>query len=198
MAINLTKGQKVDLSKDNPGLKHLTVGLGWDAVQQSGGLFGLFGNKTVDVDCDASVFLLTDDKLADKKDIVYFGNLKHCSGAIRHCGDNLTGAGDGDDEQIVVDLPSIPAQYGKLVFVVNIFACVQRKQHFGMVKNAFIRIVDSDNNTELCRYNLTDDYSNKTALIFAEIYRHNGEWKFAAIGMGTNDPGLLELAKRYQ
>lgn len=112
-------------------------------------------------------------------------------------GDNLTGAGDGDDEQIIVDLAAVPQQYDKIVVVVNIYQAVQRKQHFGMIQNAFIRIVDARNNTELCKYNLSEDYSNMTAMIFGEIYRHNGEWKFNAVGQATTDPGLGELVNRF-
>ena len=112
-------------------------------------------------------------------------------------GDNLTGAGEGDDEQIVVDLAAIPAEYDRIVIVVNIYQAYQRKQHFGMIQNAFIRLVDGRNNTEMCKYNLSEDYSNMTAMIFGEIYRHNGEWKFNAVGQGTNDPGLGELANRF-
>ncbi len=112
-------------------------------------------------------------------------------------GDNLTGAGEGDDEQIIVDLEGIPAEYDKIVLVVNIYQAVQRQQHFGMIQNAFIRLVDGKTNKEICKYNLTEDYSNMTAMIFGEVYRHNGEWKVNAIGQGTTDPGLGELANRY-
>lgn len=112
-------------------------------------------------------------------------------------GDNLTGAGDGDDEQIVIDLANLPAEYDRIVLVVNIYQAVQRQQHFGLIENAFIRIVDAKTNQEMCKYNLTEDYSGMTAMIFGEIYRHNGEWKFNAIGQGTNDPGLGELVNRY-
>jgi stress response protein SCP2 len=112
-------------------------------------------------------------------------------------GDNLTGAGDGDDEQIVIDLASIPAKYDRIVIVVNIYQAVQRHQHFGMIRNAFARIVDARNNQELCKYNLTEDYSGQLSLIFGEVYRHNGEWKFNAIGQGTQDPGIGDLVKRY-
>jgi stress response protein SCP2 len=112
-------------------------------------------------------------------------------------GDNLTGAGAGDDEQISVDLASIPAQYDKIVVVVNIYQAAQRNQHFGLIQNAFIRIVDGRTNSEILKYNLTDDYSGMSAMIFGEVYRHNDEWKFTAIGQGTNDPGLGELANRY-
>lgn len=112
-------------------------------------------------------------------------------------GDNLTGAGDGDDEQIVVDLERIPAQYDRIVLVVNIYQADKRKQHFGMIQNAFIRIVDSRNNQELCKYNLSDNYDGMTAMIFGEVYRHNGEWKFNAIGSGTQDVQLGQLANRF-
>ena len=194
MSISLQKGQKVSLSKDNAGLSKVLVGLGWDEVEQKR---GLFAPKPQNIDCDASALMLVGGRVADKSDIIYFGNLKHKTGTVQHLGDNLTGAGDGDDEQIIVDLASIPAQYDRIVVVVNIYQAVQRKQHFGMIRNAFIRIVDGKTNAEMCRYNLTDDYSNMTALIFGEIYRHNGEWKFNAIGQGTADTGLSELVNRY-
>ena len=195
MSVGLQKGQKVSLSKDNAGLSKVMIGLGWDEVQQK--KKGFFSAKPQDIDCDASAFLLIDGKLRDKKDIVYFGNLRHPSGTVQHMGDNLTGAGEGDDEQILVDLAQVPSEYDRIVVVVNIYQAVQRKQHFGLIQNAFIRLVDGRNNTEMCRYNLTDDYSGMTAMIFGEVYRHNGEWKFNAIGQGTTDPGIGELANRY-
>ena len=195
MSISLQKGQKVSLSKDNTGLSKVIIGLGWDEVQK--GKAGLFSKKPKPIDCDASALLLINGKIAGKKDIVYFGNLRHKSGTIQHMGDNLTGAGDGDDEQIIVDLASVPAEYDRIVLVVNIYQAVQRQQHFGMIQNAFIRLVDARNNNEMCKYDLTENYSGMTAMIFGEVYRHNGEWKFNAIGQGTNDPGLGELANRY-
>ena len=195
MSVSLQKGQKVSLSKDNAGLSKVMIGLGWDEVQQK--KKGFFSAKPQDIDCDASAFLLIDGKLRDKKDIVYFGNLRHPSGTVQHMGDNLTGAGEGDDEQILVDLAQVPSEYDRIVVVVNIYQAVQRKQHFGLIQNAFIRLVDGRNNTEMCRYNLTDDYSGMTAMIFGEGYRHNGEWKVNAIGQGTTDPGIGELANRY-
>ncbi len=195
MSVSLQKGQKVSLSKDNAGLSKVVIGLGWDEVEQK--KRGLFSAKPQDIDCDASAFLLISGKLRDKKDIVYFGNLRHPSGTVQHMGDNLTGAGEGDDEQIVVDLAKVPDEYDRIVVVVNIYQAVQRKQHFGMIRNAFIRLVDGRNNNEMCRYNLTEDYSGMTAMIFGEVYRYNGEWKFNAIGQGTSDPGIGELANRY-
>lgn len=196
MSVNLQKGQKVDLTKGNAGLKTLVVGLGWDEAPRG---FSLF-NKREDIDCDASGILVSaaSGKLAGAMDVVYFGNLQHRSGAVRHMGDNLTGAGDGDDEQILVELNRLGNDYSKIVFVVNIYQAMQRKQHFGMIKNAFIRIVDADKGTELCRYNLSENYDGKTAMIFGELYLYNGEWKFGAIGEGTNDNSIGEIAARYQ
>jgi len=203
MAINLQKGQRVDLTKGNPGLSKIMVGLGWDPVQKSGGggLFGgLFGGggSGANVDCDASVIMLgANDKLQNNNDVVYFGNLKSKDGSIIHSGDNLTGDGDGDDEQVSIELNRVPSHVEKLVFVVNIYDAVKRKQHFGMIRNAFIRVVNPSNNQEMIKYNLTDDYSGKTSLIVGELYRHGNEWKFAAVGTGTNASGLSEVVRSY-
>ena len=194
MSVNLQKGQKVDLTKGNAGLKRIVVGLGWDAIEKK----GFFSKSKQDIDCDASALLCNaEGKLLDKKDIVYFGNLNHKSGSITHMGDNLTGEGEGDDEQILVELENVPSNYGKIVFVVNVYQAYERKQHFGMIKNAFIRIVDADTRKELCKYNLSESYDNMTAMIFGEVYRHNGEWKFSAIGQPTQDKGLGDLAARF-
>ena len=202
MAVNLQKGQKVNLVKSNGSkLTKLMVGLGWDAVEQEekGGFFSrMFGGGKKDFDCDASVFLCKNGKLSDVSDIVYFGNLEHKSGAVKHMGDNLTGEGEGDDEQIFVNLDNIPADYDKLVFVVNIYKAVDRKQDFGIIKNAYIRIMDNDTGEELCRYNLSGgDYNGMLAMIVGEVYRYKGDWKFNAMGNGTTDPGLKELSKRF-
>ena len=206
MSVSLQKGQKVNLSKDNAGLAKVIVGLGWDEAKPSGGGGGgffatLFGGGAATthqaIDCDASAIMLKNGKFVDRTDLVYFGNLKHKSGTVNHMGDNLTGEGEGDDEQIVIDLSRVPAEYDKIVIVVNIDQAVQRKQHFGMIENAFIRLVDARNNKEMCKYNLTENYSGMTAMIFGEIYRHNGEWKFNAMGNGTTDPGIGELCRRF-
>lgn len=200
MVISLQKGQRIDLTKGNASLNRVMVGLGWDPVNQSGGggLFGLFkSGQGQDIDCDASVFMLTDDKFKHKNDLVYFGQLKSPCGSVVHSGDNLTGEGDGDDEEIIVDLQSVPAQYNKLVFVVNIYNAVKRKQDFGMIQNAYIRIVDPKTGKELIRYNLSENYGGMTALVTGEIYRHNGDWKFAAVGDGTTDQNLTEIARRF-
>lgn len=195
MSVSLQKGQKVNLSKDHAGLSKVIVGLGWDEAKKSGGFFSAFKRQAID--CDASAIMLRSGKFCSDKDLVYFGNLKHRSGSVMHMGDNLTGAGEGDDEQIVVDLSKVPEEYDRIVIVVNIYAAVQRKQHFGMIKNAFIRLVDARNNNEMCKYNLSENYDGMTAMIFGEIYKHNGEWKFNAIGQPTTDSGLNELVRRF-
>lgn len=196
MSVNLRKGQKVDLTKGNSSLKRVMVGLGWDEVNQKR---GLFAPKPAPIDCDASAILLSvGDKLANKDDFVFYNNLKHKSGSVVHMGDNLTGAGDGDDEQILIDLRDVPQYVEKIVIAVTIYQARERSQHFGLIANAFIRIVDADTNKELCKFDLTDNYSGKTAMIFGEVYRYNGEWKFSAIGEGTNDNGIADVARHYQ
>ena len=206
MSVNLQKGQKISLKKsDGSGLKKVMVGLGWDEAQPTAkGFKALFAAKPADIDCDASVIICGEDgKLVSKTkvtdNIVYYGNLKHVSGAVVHQGDNLTGGGEGDDEEIMVDLSLLPANVGKLVFVVNIYDANVRKQHFGMIKNAFIRLVDLSTKTEICRFNLTEDYSGMTGMVVGEIYKHNGEWKFNAIGQGVaNASRVSALLEMYQ
>ena len=197
MAISLVKGQKVSLTKEKPGLSEIFVGLGWDEVQQDSGFLGSLFGKKQDIDCDASVYLLKGGKLKSEDDMVFFNNLKHKSGAVTHHGDNLTGGGDGDDEQISISLQKVPAEYDRIVIAVNIYKASERKQHFGLVQNAFIRVVDKSTNTEICRYNLTDDYSGKTGAIFGEVYREGGEWKFGAVGEGIQASYISDIAKRY-
>lgn len=198
MAVNLQKGQKVDLRKsDGSALRRVMVGLGWDEVKKPGGLFGGLFSFTQDIDCDATAFLCVGGKLRGLDDIVYFGNLKHKSGCVRHMGDNLTGAGEGDDEQIYVELSSLPSQYDKVIFVVNIYKARERHQHFGMIRNAFIRICDDETHNELCKYNLSENYDDMTAMIFGEIYLRNGQWRFNAIGQATKDNSIEELARRF-
>lgn len=194
MSVKLQKGQKVNLSKDHAGLSRIVVGLGWDEVEQPR---GFFSPKTQAIDCDAFALMLQNGKLMAKEDIVYFGNLTHYTRSVQHMGDNLTGEGDGDDEQIVIDLNNVPQKYDKIVLAVNIYRAYERKQHFGMIKNAFIRLVDARTNSEMCIYNLTENYSGKTAMLFGEVYRYNGEWKFNAIGQGTGDGSIGDFAQRY-
>ena len=200
--ISLQKGQKIDLTKGNPGLTKIMVGLGWDEAQKpSKGLFGglLGGGASQAIDCDASAVMLDQkEKLTQKERLVYFGNLQSADGSVKHSGDNRTGDGEGDDEQVQLDLSKVPSDVSKIVFVVNIYDCIKRKQDFGLIANAFIRVVNPANGNELCRFNLTENYTGKTGLIVAEVYRHNTEWKFAAIGEGTLDSSLSELIRRYQ
>ena len=195
MSVNLQKGQKVDLRKEGGGtLRRVMVGLGWDEVKQKR---GFFAPKPQDIDCDATAFLCQNGRLMGVPDIVYFGALTHSSGAVRHMGDNLTGEGDGDDEQLLVDLTAVPEAYDKIVFVVNIYQAAQRKQHFGLIENAFIRICDAETGQELCKYNLSENYEGMTAMVFGEIYRRGQDWKFNAIGQPTRDNGIEELARRF-
>ncbi len=199
MGINLQKGQRISLSKEAPGLTKLMCGLGWDTTKPSGGgFFGAFSN-TQNCDLDASVICLDEnDKITNISNLIYFGNLSHKSGAITHLGDNLTGVGDGDDEQVLVDLARLPKNIVKLVFTVNIYDCIARKQEFAQVKNAFVRLVNTSNNQELAKYNLSgSEYKGMTGMIMAEIYHHNHEWKMAAIGNGINVNGLEGLVRAY-
>lgn len=198
MSISLVKGQKVDLTKGNAGLSRITVGLGWDpAVIEKKGFFGT-KKSTVQIDCDASVLLLdARGKLARKEHLICFYNKTSPCQSVVHSGDNLTGEGDGDDEQIFVDLNKVPAQVEKILAVVNIYDCENRRQDFGMIQSAYIRVVNPANDQELVRFNLTDSYAGLTALVAGEIYRHNGEWKFNAIGDGMRAPHIDILARSY-
>ena len=199
MAVNLQKGQRVDLTKGKAGLSKVTVGLGWQAAS-SPRLFGIFRLPSHEIDCDATVFLCNEQgKIMNfRNDIVYYGNLRHSSRSVIHSGDNLVGGtGANDDEQIVIELNLVPQIYSRLVFVVNIYQAVQRNQHFGMVNNAYIRVFDAANN-ELCRYNLSENYDNMYAMILGEMYRYEGEWRFTAIGQATQDRDILEIANRYR
>lgn len=196
MGINLQKGQRISLKKEAPSLNRLMCALGWDVVDRSNSLNAMF---KADYDLDASVLCLDKtDQLKGNSNVVYFGNLTHQSGAITHLGDNLTGAGDGDDEQIIVDLPKIPPDISKLVFVVNIYDAVKRKHDFGQVENAFVRLVNLDNNQEIARYTLSgNEYQGKTTMELAEVYRHNDEWKMAAVGNGLELDGLQQVVNHY-
>lgn len=188
MPVCLQKGQKVSITKNNPGLNKVVVGLGWDVNQfDTGG----------DFDLDTAAFLLTESgKVSKSEDFVFFGNLKHPSGAVQHMGDNLTGAGDGDDEQIKITLSQVPENIVKIAFTVTIYEAETRRQNFGQVNNAFIRIYNEDNGEELLRYDLGEDFSIETAAVFGELYKNNGEWKFNAIGSGYQG-GLAALCANY-
>ena len=188
MAITLSKGQKVSLTKGNPGLKHIVVGLGWDTNKYDGG---------VDFDLDSAAFLLGENgKVNVDTDFIFYNNLKHSSGAVEHLGDNLTGEGDGDDEQIKLDLSLVPQNISKIAFTVTIHEAQERRQNFGQVNNSYVRVVNSDTNEELLNYELGEDFSIETAIVVCEIYRHNGEWKFNALGSGF-EGGLEALCKNF-
>ena len=186
--VNLFKGQKVDLTKGNPGLSKIVVGLGWDVNKYDGGSA---------FDLDAAAFMLTaNGKVQNDSDFVFYNNLKHSSGSVQHMGDNLTGAGDGDDEQIKIDLSKVPANIEKIAFTVTIHEAEQRRQNFGQVSNAFIHVFDEVKNTDLIRYDLGEDFSIETAVVVAELYRSSGEWKFNAIGSGFQG-GLKALCQNF-
>lgn len=186
MSVQLKKGQGVSLVKENTGLSKIVVGLGWDAATAG-----------QSIDCDAFAILTQDGSITNNMDVVYFGNLRHSSGAVEHMGDNLTGDGDGDDEQIMIDLASVPANYNKIIIAVNIYNSKAKGQHFGMINNAYIRVFDARNNNELCIYNLTENYSGKTAMIFGELIRKETCWDFNALGEGTDDGSVREVAAKY-
>ena len=188
MAINLQKGQKISLSKEAPGLTHIMVGLGWDINRYDG---------NADFDLDASAFLTgANGKCTCSGDFVFYNNLEHPSGAVKHMGDNRTGDGEGDDEQIFVDLAKIPANIERIAVTVTIFDAEKRRQNFGQVSNAYCRMVNDDTGEEIIRYDLGEDFSIETAMVVGELYRHNGEWKFNAIGSGFSG-GLAALCQNY-
>lgn len=188
MAISLQKGQKVDLTKSNPGIKKVLVGLGWDINKYDGGF---------DFDLDAAAFLLGDSgKVNSDGDFVFYNNSRHSSGSVIHMGDNLTGLGDGDDEIIKVDLSLIPQNISKIDFTVTINEADTRRQNFGQVSNAYIRIINEENGQELIRYDLGEDFSIETAVIVGELYKNAGEWKFNAIGSGYQG-GLAALCRNF-
>ena len=188
MPVSLQKGQKVSLTKGNPGLKKVVVGLGWDVnAFDTGGAF----------DLDAAAFMLADNgRTTGSQDFVFYGNLTHPSGSVQHIGDNLTGEGDGDDEQIRVDLSLVPANITKIAFTVTIYDAEVRRQNFGQENNAFIRIYNEETGEELLRYDLGEDFSIETAAVFGELYKSGDEWKFNAIGSGYQG-GLAALCANY-
>lgn len=187
MAISLSKGGNVSLSKEDPGIKQIRIGLGWDERATTG----------ADFDLDASAFLLdANGKVRNEQDFIFYNQLKSVDGSVVHQGDNRTGAGEGDDEVINVDLEKVPAEIQKIAITVTIHESQSRGQNFGQVANAFARVVNDQTNNEVVRYDLTEDYSTEDAMIFAELYRHNGDWKFRAVGQGFSN-GLGGLATNY-
>lgn len=188
MTVSLSKGQKVDLTKTNPGLTKVVVGLGWDTNKYDGGF---------DFDLDSSVFLLGENgKVTTESDFVFYNNTTGGNGSVVHTGDNRTGEGEGDDEQVKINLSAVPANIQRIAFTITIHEADKRNQNFGQVSNAYARIVNEDNGEELIRYDLGEDFSIETALVVGDLYRHNGEWKFSAIGSGYQG-GLAALATDF-
>ncbi|WP_066061265.1 TerD family protein [Neobacillus soli] len=188
MGINLAKGQRIDLTKTNPGLTKVIIGLGWDTNHYHGGH---------DFDLDASAFLTdANGKVLQDLDFIFYNNLIHQSGAVEHTGDNRTGEGDGDDEQIKIDFSKVPSQIHRIAISVTIHDAEARNQNFGQVSNSFVRVIDEDSNNEVLRFDLGEDFSVETAVVICELYRNNGDWKFNAIGSGFSG-GLAALCRNY-
>lgn len=188
MAIILSKGQKIDLTKTNPGLVRGVIGLGWDTNKYAGGK---------EFDLDASAFLVdATNRCQNDLDFIFYNNLEHTSGSVIHTGDNRTGEGDGDDEQVIVDFSKIPAHIDRIGITVTIHDAEARSQNFGQVSNAFVRLADEATGEELIRFDLGEDFSIETAVVFCELYRHGTEWKFNAIGSGFSG-GLAALCRNY-
>ncbi|HEV7204557.1 MAG TPA: TerD family protein [Jatrophihabitans sp.] len=187
MSVSLAKGGNVSLTKEAPGMTDVLVGLGWDARTTTG----------TDFDLDASAIMLdSTGKVLSDQHFIFFNNTASPDGAVQHTGDNLTGEGDGDDESIKVNLTKMPAEVQKIVFPVSIYEGQSRGQGFGQVRNAFIRIVDQSGGTEIARYDLTEDASTETAMLFGELYRNGAEWKFRAVGQGYSS-GLVSIAQDF-
>ena len=187
MGVSLAKGGNVSLTKQAPGLSAVVIGLGWDERTTSGQAF----------DLDASALMLTPKgRILSDFHFVFFNNLTSPDGSVEHTGDNLTGEGEGDDEQIKVDLSQVPAEVDRIVFPVSIYDADNRRQNFGQVRNAFIRVINQADGAELARYDLSEDASSETAMIFGELYRHAGDWKFRAVGQGYSS-GLAGIARDY-
>ncbi len=214
MTIRLKKGEKINLSKENRGLTKVVVGLGWDENTNSSNkdegflmslgkiLFGSTALSEEDFDCDAVAIMLDKGHFTSKGDLVFYNNLVHQSGSVKHMGDNLTGNASGekgDAEQILIDLKHVPSNYDRIILAVGIYQALRRKQHFGMINNTYIRVVDDSTKQEICRYNLTDNYPNMTHVVFGDLHKdRNGEWQFSAIGEGTKDENVVALAYRYK
>ncbi len=187
MAISLQKGGNVNLSKEAPGLSKMVIGLGWDVRATDGNAF----------DLDGSAFLLkADGKVRGDADFVFYNNLKSVEGAVAHSGDNRTGAGDGDDETVTINLAEVPANVERIAICVTIHEADARRQNFGMVRQAFVRCVNASGNAEIARFDLSEDGSAETAMVFGEVYRHGGDWKFKAVGQGFKG-GLGPLASSF-
>lgn len=187
MGVSLSKGGNVSLTKSDPGLRRIVIGLGWDTRVTAG----------ADFDLDASLFMVgSGGRVRSDQDFIFYNNLRSADGSVEHTGDNLTGVGEGDDESIRVSLDTVPADVEKLAVTVTIHEADSRRQNFGQVDNAFIRVVNEDSGNEIVRYDLSEDASTETAMIFGEVYRHGGDWKFRAVGQGFTG-GLGPLARSF-
>lgn len=197
MGISLEKGQRISLKKEAPKLERLMCGLGWDVAEKKSGFLGsLLGGGGANFDLDASVICCKKNQTNSQRDVVYYGNLRHYSDAILHMGDNLTGEGDGDDEEIIINLPQIPQDIHKLIIVVNIYEAFNRQQEFSQVENAFIRLVDLVNQKEIARYTLSgSQYQNQTGMIMADLTRNGDDWEVGAKGEGVRVKDLAGLVK---
>ncbi|ASC69583.1 Chemical-damaging agent resistance protein C [Halomicronema hongdechloris C2206] len=195
MAIKLTTGQRISLRKEAPGLTTLLLGLSWDLLQEKG-IKKLFKS---DFDLDAAVLCLDEQgRLRSGNDVVYYGHLNHPSGAITHLGDNTTGEGDEDNEQVLVNLPQVPAHIARIVFVCTIYECFARRQNFGQMGDAYVRLVDMEQEHEIASYSLShDDYREQTAIVLAEVYRQEGRWQVAVLGKGMRVGSLQALVELY-
>lgn len=188
MSISLSKGQRIDLTKTNPGLTKVVIGLGWDTNKYNGGH---------DFDLDASAFLTdANGRVLNDSDFIFYNNLKSSNGAVEHTGDNRTGEGEGDDEQIIVDFSLMPSHVEKIGITVTIHDADARRQNFGQVSNAFVRVINAETNQEVLRYDLGEDFSIETAIVVCELYKHGVDWKFNAIGSGFSG-GLADLCRNY-
>ena len=188
MGIQLSKGQRIDLTKNDPSLQRIIIGLGWDVKHFDGGQ---------DFDLDASAFLLgADGKCRNDLDFIFYNNMQSTDGSVTHTGDNRTGEGDGDDEQLKVDLSKVPASVDRIAITVTIHDAEARRQNFGQIANAFVRLVNEDTNNEVLRFDLGEDFSIETAVVFCELYRHQQDWKFNAVGSGYQG-GLASLVRAY-
>jgi tellurium resistance protein TerD len=188
LGINLAKGQRVDLTKTNPGLTKVIVGLGWDTNHYHGGQ---------DFDLDAAAFLTdASSRVIQDTDFIFYNNLVHTTGAVEHTGDNRTGEGDGDDEQIKINFGKVPVNIHRIAITVTIHDAEARSQNFGQVSNAFVRVVDEETGHEILRFDLGEDFSVETAVVICELYRHNGDWKFSAVGSGFAG-GLAALCRNF-
>lgn len=205
MSVKLEKNEIVNISKQYPNTKNISVTLGWDAqgMHKPRGILArinsLFTEPVPDIDCDASAFLCDKDgRIKQNSDIICFDNTQHISGSVNHLGDDTTGVGDGADEEITVDLERFPDTYGKIVFTVNIYKAHERQQNFGMIKNMFLKVSDISAGQELFFYEPDKSCNSKTALIFGELFKDGEEWKFRAVGQGTDDGNITQMSERYR